>query len=98
MDCELVLVEGCNNAIKYARPDAASQPVIVEVSVEPNEIELRITDHGPGFTWPETARLPDAEKESGRGVYLIRALTDYSAYLRRSTENILVLRKRRSAV
>jgi serine/threonine-protein kinase RsbW len=97
MDCELILVEGCNNAIKHSRVDAAQAPVVVEVRVESDEIELRITDHGPGFAWPETAKLPEPEKESGRGLYLIRALTDYSAYVRQATENILVLRKKRSA-
>lgn len=97
MDCELVLVEGCNNAIKHTNAQSGREPVVVEVRVEPDEIELRITDHGPGFAWPDTARLPEPDKESGRGLYLIRALTDYSAYFRQSTENTLVLRKKRSA-
>lgn len=96
-DCELVLVEGCNNAIKHSRIPAAGEPVLVEVRVGPSDIELRITDHGPGFAWPDTARLPEPEKESGRGLYLIRALTDYAAYFRRAKDNILVLRKKRSA-
>ena len=94
-DCELVLVEGCNNAIKHANANTARQPVVVEVRVDPAEIELRITDHGPGFNWPETSNLPGPEKESGRGLYLIRALTDYAAYFRQSSQNILVLRKKR---
>ena len=98
MDCELVLVEACNNAIKHTDAQAEHQPVLVEVAVDPQEIELRVTDHGPGFAWPETAELPDADKESGRGLFLIRALTDYSAYVRHSSENVLVLRKKRSAV
>jgi len=97
MDCELVLVEGCNNAIKHTNAESAREPVIVEVRVEPDEIELRITDHGPGFAWPDTAHLPEPDKESGRGLYLICALTDYAAYVRQSTENTLVLRKKRSA-
>ena len=67
------------------------------MKIEPHEIELRIIDHGPGFTWPENTQLPPPDMESGRGLYLIRALTDYSAYIRLSTENVLVLRKKRSA-
>ena len=97
-DCELILVEGCNNAIKHSQAETARPPVVVEVKLDPDEIELRITDHGPGFAWPETAQLPEPEKESGRGLYLIRTLTDYSAYFRRATHNILVLRKKRSTV
>ncbi|HZR17134.1 MAG TPA: ATP-binding protein [Verrucomicrobiae bacterium] len=97
MDCELILVEGCNNAIKHSRAKTLQAAVVVEVSVEQDAIELRITDHGPGFAWPETSNLPEPEKESGRGLYLIRALTDYSAYFRRADGNMLVLRKKRSA-
>jgi anti-sigma regulatory factor (Ser/Thr protein kinase) len=95
VDCELVLVEGCNNAIKHSQPLAAQQTIVVEAVVDPEQIELRITDYGPGFTWPETTHLPDPEEESGRGLYLMRRLTDYAAYFRRAKCNVLVLRKKR---
>jgi serine/threonine-protein kinase RsbW len=96
-DCELAVVEGCNNAIKHAYPDSVQGAVILEVVLEANHIEMRIIDHGPGFVWPETIKLPDPENESGRGLYLIRILMDSVAYLRGPKENILLLRKRRSA-
>jgi serine/threonine-protein kinase RsbW len=92
-DCELAVVEGCNNAIKHAYPNGVRRPVLLEVQVEQNQIELRIIDHGPGFVWPESVKLPDPENESGRGLYLIRVLMDYAAYIRGPKENILVLRK-----
>lgn len=94
-DCELAVVEGCNNAIKHTSPDARHQPVLVEVSVDQTEIELRITDHGPGFCWPQTAELPAPEHESGRGLYLIRRLMDSANYVRGADQNTLVLRKKR---
>ena len=50
MDCELAFVEACNNAIEYADPNAAEQPVTVEAAVKPAELELRITDHTPCHT------------------------------------------------
>ncbi len=97
-DCELIMVEACNNAIKHSNSGGDhSKSVVVEVRLEPQQIELSIIDHGPGFDWPETARLPDPEQESGRGVFLIRALTDYAAYFRETDHNILVLRKKWSA-
>lgn len=93
-DCELAVVEGCNNAIKHRLPRAGQQPVVVEVIVEPTQIELRITDHGPGFAWPKTTELPSPDRESGRGLYLIRRLMDSANYVRGTDENVLVLQKK----
>jgi anti-sigma regulatory factor (Ser/Thr protein kinase) len=93
-DCELVMVEACNNAIKHTQAHTNWEPVGVEVRVEAGQIEMRIIDHGPGFEWPKTAALPEPEEESGRGVFLIRALTDDAAYLREADKNVLVLRKK----
>ena len=97
MDYELALVEACNNAIKYVADGGRQKPVLMEVLCDPHEVELRITDHTPGFEWPEKAMLPDPESESGRGLYLIRALMDYANYLRSPGENVLVLKKARKS-
>ncbi|HYG36222.1 MAG TPA: ATP-binding protein [Clostridia bacterium] len=96
MDCELALVEACNNAIKYVAPGSVGQSILVEVLCGPREIELRIYDHTPGFDWPDKAVLPDPESESGRGLYLIRSTMNYAKYFRGKDENVLVLRKHRS--
>lgn len=93
--CDLALVEGCNNAIKYAPDTARTQPVLVEVTCDAAQIELRITDHTLGFEWPERVELPDPESESGRGLFLMQSLMDSAKYLRGSGENVLVLRKTR---
>jgi anti-sigma regulatory factor (Ser/Thr protein kinase) len=69
----------------------------MEVLCDRNEVELRITDHTPGFDWPDRSTLPDPETESGRGLYLIRALMDYANYLRSPGENVLVLKKTRGS-
>jgi anti-sigma regulatory factor (Ser/Thr protein kinase) len=93
-DCELAVVEGCNNAIKHAYPDSVPGQVILEVVLLPGQIEIHIIDHGPGFVWPERIMLPDPQNESGRGLYLIRVLMDCVDYVRGPAENVLVLRKR----
>lgn len=93
-DCELIMVEACNNAIKHTAARIKWQPVAVEVRIEPGQIEMRIIDHGPGFEWPKTAELPAPEEESGRGVFLISALTDDAVYVREADRNVLVLRKK----
>jgi serine/threonine-protein kinase RsbW len=96
MDCELALVEACNNAIKFAGPGGRHQPVAVDIHCDAKEIELRIIDHTPGFDWPEQVALPGPESENGRGLYLIRAVMDRANYFRNLQGNTLVLRKKRA--
>ena len=96
--CDLALVEACNNAIKYASESARKRPVVVEVTCGPERFELRVTDHTPGFEWPEKVDLPPPESESGRGLFLIHSLMDSAHYLRGRDENILVMRKSRPDV
>ncbi|HEV2209046.1 MAG TPA: ATP-binding protein [Verrucomicrobiae bacterium] len=96
VDIELALVEACNNAIKYARPDRRHKQVLVEARCDRDMVELRISDHTPGFDWPEQLRLPQQEAESGRGLFLIRAVMDEIHYERGGEGNTLVLRKKRA--
>lgn len=93
-DCQLALVEACNNAIEHA-PTSRRKPVLVEVLCGENEIELRITDNTNGFEWPAKASLPKGESEKGRGIFLMQSLMDYANYFRGRSGNILVLRKNR---
>jgi len=94
-DCELALVEACNNAVVHAKKEAREKPVLIEILCERKEIELRITDQTKGFDWPEKASLPKAESVRDRGVFLMQSLMDYANYFRSEYGNILVLRKKR---
>ncbi len=96
MDCEFALVEACNNAIKYADEAGRKQSVLVEARCDAEAIELQVSDHTPGFDWPEKVSLPDAESEHGRGVYLIQTLMDSAQYSRGPGGNVLRLRKKRN--
>jgi serine phosphatase RsbU (regulator of sigma subunit)/anti-sigma regulatory factor (Ser/Thr protein kinase) len=91
--CDLALVEACNNAIQYAPESARHRPVVVEIICHPHRFEIRVTDHTPGFVWPEKIELPAPESESGRGLFLIQSLMDRAIYLRGPGENTLILRK-----
>ena len=94
---ELALAEAVNNAVKYSQPTGRHLPVGIEVLVGERDVEARITDHTAGFDWPEAVELPEADSESGRGLFLIKSLTDFSTYLRHKDENLLVLRRARTA-
>lgn len=93
--CEVALVEACNNAIQYARPEEQRSGVRVEARCGAEDIELRILDRTGGFDWPQCAALPETASERGRGLFLIRQMTDSAEYVRGKPTNELVLRKKR---
>lgn len=97
VDIELALVEACNNAIEYVRPDAAQKMVLLEASCDAALVELQVSDHTAGFEWPTTLHLPEPDAERGRGLYLIQAVMDEVQYRRGTTQNTLVLRKKRAS-
>ena len=92
---ELALVEAANNAVRYSDTGAQQLPVIIEISCGARDVEARITDHTPGFDWPGEVDLPDHDSESGRGLFLIKSLTDHAVYFRNPGENVMVLRRAR---
>lgn len=94
---ELALVEAGNNAVEHVSEAERARPLGFELLLGETEVEARITDHTPGFDFPDQVDLPDFESEGGRGLFLIKTLTDQSYYLRGASENQMVLRKRRSA-
>jgi len=94
---ELSLIEAGNNAVKYAPPEARRRPVSFELSAGIRDVEARVTDHTPGFDWPEEIALPEPDAEHGRGLYLMKSLTDEVFYLRHPGQNVLVLRRARPA-
>jgi len=97
-ELELLLVEVGNNAVKHATTETHKQNIVFDITVGEFEIEIQVTDHTPGFDWPEQIDLPDVESEHGRGLFLIQSLTDHANYLRSRRENVTVLRRRRATV
>jgi anti-sigma regulatory factor (Ser/Thr protein kinase) len=96
---ELALAEATNNAVLYATPAQARLQLRIEAALSEDEIEVRIIDHTSGFDWPEEVALPeDDDSEHGRGLFIIRSLTDHAAYLRDHDHNVLSLRSRRKSL
>lgn len=94
--CELAMAEATNNAIKYVSEEGAGKAICVEVLCGQDQLELRVNDHTRGFEWPETVELPNFEKESGRGLFLIQSLMDRVHYYRGRGQNCLVMKRVRS--
>jgi len=94
---ELCIAEASNNAVEYAQGFARSFKPIAEALFTPTQIELRVTDHTSGFDLPERIPPPSPLKDRGRGLFLIQSVMDEVRYLRGTNENILIMRKKRSA-
>lgn len=78
-DLGIVTTELVNNAIHHGNKSDPSKKVRVTFSVSSDKIIVRIKDQGEGFN-PEKLKDPLAPEnllsESGRGIFLIRALMD----------------------
>ncbi|MCU1450402.1 MAG: kdpD [Acidimicrobiales bacterium] len=75
---EQILANLLSNAVKYA-PDG--QPIEVSVDAGPEEVELAVSDHGPGIPPGETDRIFERferlqcdERGTGLGLYIARRM------------------------
>ena len=73
-DLEIALTEACANVVKHA---AGADNFEVHLNVADDHCAIDVLDNGTGFD-PNSAavRSPAAESERGRGLYLIKALSD----------------------
>lgn len=93
--CELCIAEACSNAVVYAKGTARQEPGLVDVVCSAGSLELRVTDHTPGFDWPDAFPTQPGHSDRGRGLFIIHSMMDQVLYLRSATENVLVMRKKR---
>ena len=90
--CELAFVEACNNLVQHTPLVARLQPFGVRVNRTADEVELEISDFGPGFDLPERSDLPALDQENGRGLFLIRSVMSHVEYVRAETGNHFLMR------
>jgi serine/threonine-protein kinase RsbW len=75
----VALNEAVTNAIYHGNKSDPSKKVHLEYRHSPNTITFTIADEGPGFDYynlPDPTAPENLEKECGRGVFLMRHLTD----------------------
>ncbi len=94
----LALREAVANAIKHGNRQDPSKRVAVDVAVGPEELEIRITDEGPGFD-PDRVKDPLAPENKfradGRGIfYMKRFMDDVSYSFAPGGGTVVTLRKR----
>ena len=80
----IALTEAVNNAIYHGNKQDPSKRVIVKYTANENEFFFHIEDDGPGFDYdnvPDPTAPENLEKPNGRGVFLMRHLSDHLEFL-----------------
>jgi serine/threonine-protein kinase RsbW len=73
-ELEIALTEACANVVKHA---AGAEKFEVRLDVADDHCAIDVLDNGAGFDVSAMdANAPDADSERGRGLYLIRALSE----------------------
>jgi serine/threonine-protein kinase RsbW len=71
-DLEIALSEACANVVKHA---AGADGIEVRLDVAEDRCAIDVADNGAGFD-ATAMNEPDRSSEHGRGLFLIRALSD----------------------
>ena len=79
----LCVSEAVINSIEHGNKNSRSKSVTVEVKCELDNINVKVKDEGSGFDLKEVENPTlknNVKKESGRGIHIIRALSDSLKY------------------
>jgi serine/threonine-protein kinase RsbW len=75
----IAVTEAVNNAIKHGNSNDRSKNVSLSLSLEDTMIKFTIKDEGTGFNYgnlPDPTSPENIEKPGGRGIFLMRHLSD----------------------
>ncbi len=96
-DLNVVLTEAVGNAIEHGSAVSSSTTLRVCIDIEDEVLSIQVHDSGQGFALDELAAPdPGGLEESGRGIFLIRALMDSVTYRRTPSGNVLEMQKKLS--
>jgi serine/threonine-protein kinase RsbW len=75
----IAVTEAVNNAIKHGNQSDASKNVSLSLNLEDSLIKFQVEDEGNGFdfhTLPDPTSPENLEKPGGRGIFLMKHLSD----------------------
>ncbi len=87
LECQTVIAEGFDNAVRHAhRGLPSATPIDIKVTIFSQSIEIRIWDRGSDFDFEEhMQQMPDEVDEmaeGGRGVGIMNKIADHLSYTR----------------
>lgn len=98
MNINLVLEEALSNIIFYAFTDKNKHEIKISVSLNNNQLTIKITDNGIPFNpllqqQPDITLAVEERPVGGLGIFLISQIMDKMHYTRQKNQNILTLNK-----
>lgn len=75
----IAVTEAVNNAIKHGNANDKSKNVLLSLSLDDSMIKFVVKDEGKGFDFqnlPDPTSPENLEKPGGRGIFLMRHLSD----------------------
>lgn len=79
-------MEAVNNAILHGNKSDPAKIVVIEISFNNKQLQIKVTDEGKGFkpeTVPDPTTPENIEALNGRGIYLMSHLADKIEYSER---------------
>ena len=79
----LCVSEAVINAIKHGNKNSNCKKVKIAIWCKENEIQIQVEDEGEGFNMEnveDPTKKENIRKDSGRGIYIIKQLTDTLEY------------------
>jgi anti-sigma regulatory factor (Ser/Thr protein kinase) len=98
----LVLDELLTNIISYGLKGSRHDPIILELDIVDEKLQIRITDGGTPFnpfekSEPNLDVSLEQRQPGGLGIYLVKKYMDEYGYEYRDEHNIVTLRKKLAA-
>ena len=75
----VAVTEAVTNAIYHGNKSDPNKKVSIQYQLKNNNLSFVVTDEGPGFDFynlPDPTAPENLEKECGRGIFLMKHLTD----------------------
>lgn len=75
----IAFLEAVNNAIVHGNKQNEEKDVIVNITIEKGELHIVVKDQGKGFDYenvPDPTAPENIENISGRGIFLMKKLSD----------------------
>lgn len=86
------VTEAVNNAIQHGNLEDNSKSVRISIFENEKDLRFTISDDGEGFSYdnlPDPTAPENIEKESGRGIFLMKSLADEVAFENNGAKVIL---------
>ncbi len=91
----LAVSEAAGNAAKYGQSQQRHSEVRVRCSLEGTDITIMVSDEGPGFEIPpDSDAPPDPLASGGRGIFLMKQMTDALNIASNDQGTVVTLKRR----